>query len=30
MKVYGFRVTFVDDCEWFDGYDRLCSCREQI
>jgi len=23
MKVYGFRVNFVDDCEWFDGYDRL-------
>jgi len=23
MKVSGFRVKFVDVCEWFDGCDRL-------
>ena len=23
MKVRGFRVNFVEVCEWFDGCDRL-------
>ena len=23
MKVSGFRVKFVEVCEWFDGYYRL-------